>query len=118
MATFQLLLTFAFGLFMVANGYYHFSSPTMYYPFIPDFLPKKEVNIGAGIVEILVGISVFIPQFRIIASQIILGMMVAFLVLHTLDVFKAQPAIGSHKTAIQRLLLQVVLVAWAWLINR
>jgi uncharacterized membrane protein len=118
MATFQLLLTFAFGLFMIANGTYHFSSPTMYYPFIPDFLPKKEVNIGAGIVEILVGVSVFVPQFRSIASQIILAMMLAFLVLHTLDVFKAQPAMGSRNAALQRLLLQIVLVTWAWFINR
>lgn len=114
----KLILTFLFGAFMVFAGISHFLKPAMFLPFIPDFLPKEAVNYLVGAVEIIVGIGTFIPRFRSLATLALLLMMVAFLPLHVLDVFKEHPAIGSHQAALIRLPLQFVLIFWAWFIHK
>ncbi len=118
MAKLKLILTFLFGAFMLFGGINHFTKPAMYDPFIPDFLPKLAVNYLAGIAEILVGIGAFIPQFRAYATQGILIMMLVFLPLHIMDVFKENPAIGNHQAALIRLPVQFLFIAWAWFINK
>ncbi|TAE54239.1 MAG: hypothetical protein EAZ89_06805 [Bacteroidetes bacterium] len=111
-------LTYLFGAFMILGGIAHFTSPEMYLKFLPEFLPRELINILAGVAEIAVGIGVFIPRTRSWATLGILVMMLAFLPLHIIDVFKADPAIGSHEAALIRLPLQFVFIAWAWYINR
>jgi uncharacterized membrane protein len=114
----KLILTFLFGIFMVGNGMYHFSKPETYFPFIPNFLPKVTINYLVAITEILVGISVFIPQTRQYGAVIILVMMMAFLPIHIIDAFRQNPLIGTKQVAFQRLGLQFGLIIWAWFINR
>jgi uncharacterized membrane protein len=48
----------------------------------------------------------------------ILAMMLVFLPLHIWDIFRENPAIGSHKVALIRLPIQFVLIAWAWFISK
>lgn len=110
--------TFTFGVFLILGGIMHFIKPEMYNPFIPDFLPKILVNYLAGFVEIAVGAGVFIPLYRPMATLGILILMIAFLPLHIVDLFKDHPAIGSHKLAVIRLPLQFVLILWAWFISK
>lgn len=114
----RIYLTCAFGLFMILAGIAHFATPTVFYGLIPDFLPKELVNMAAGVVEIAVGVSVFIPATRQFGTLMILLMMLAFLPLHVLDVFKETPAVGSFATALVRLPLQFVLIYWAWYIHK
>ncbi|AEI47352.1 DoxX family protein [Runella slithyformis] len=114
----KLILTYLFGAFMVFGGVNHFLKPEMYAPFIPAFLPNDAVNYLAGIIEIVLGIGVFIPKFRSQATLGILAMMLVFLPLHVIDIFKAQPAIGSHQLALIRLPLQFLLIGWAWFIHK
>ena len=116
--TIQLILALLFGVFMVGNGAYHFSNPHTYDPFIPDFLPKLAINYMTGVAEIVVGISVFIPQLRPYATLTILIMMLAFLPIHIIDVFRQNPLIGTKQVAFQRLGLQFIFVLWAWYIHR
>ena len=116
MKIFKLILTFIFGAFMIMAGINHFLKPAMFFPFIPDFMPKEVVNYIAGILEIVVGVGVFIPAFRSWATLGILGLMVVFLPLHIIDVFSEIPAIGSHQLALIRLPIQFVLILWAWYI--
>lgn len=118
MKNLKLILTYLFGAFMIFGGINHFIKPEMYAPFIPDFLPSLSINYLTGIAEIAVGVGVFIPRFRSIATLGILLMMLIFLPLHILDVFKENPAIGSHQAAIIRLPLQFLLIAWAWYIHK
>ena len=103
---------------MVFGGVNHFIKPEMYAPFIPDFLPNVALNYLAGMAEIVLGIGVFIPKFRSMATLGILVMMLVFLPLHIIDVFKENPAIGSHQVALIRLPVQFLFIAWAWFINR
>lgn len=85
----------------------------MYFPMIPDFLPKNATNILVGLAEIMVGIGVFIPVLRSWATVGILVLMIAFLPIHILDIFKDQPAIGNHNLALVRLPIQFILILWA-----
>ena len=118
MKNLKLILTFLFGAILIIAGINHFIKPEMYAPFIPDFLPNVAVNYLTGIAEIVVGFGIFIPKFRSLATLGILIMMLVFLPLHILDVFKENPAIGSHRVAIIRLPIQFVLILWAWFINK
>ena len=111
-------LTFLFGAAMIFAGITHFRKPEMFFPFIPDFLPEVPINYLVGAVEIIVGVGVFIPPFRSQAAFGILLLMVAFLPLHIIDVFKDSPAIGNHQMALIRLPIQFVLIGWAWFISR
>lgn len=114
----KLVLTFLFGAVMIFAGVSHFSKPAMFFPFIPDFLPQAAINYLAGLLEIAVGIGTFIPRFRSLAVLGIFVMMLVFLPLHVIDVFKENPAIGSHQVVLVRLPIQFVLIAWAWFIYK
>lgn len=114
----KLILTFLFGVFMILAGLYHFIKPEIFAPFIAKFLPNTAVNYLAGFVEIILGVGVFTKSFRSIATLGILILMLVFLPLHIVDVFKESPAIGSHQAALVRLPIQFILILWAWYINK
>jgi uncharacterized membrane protein len=116
METIKLILTFLFGAFMIFGGVNHFLKPGMYAPFFPDYFPREIINVVVGIAEILVGIAAFIPQYRSIGTLGILVMMLVFLPLHIIDVFRENPAVGTHKIALIRLPFQFLLILWAWFI--
>ena len=108
------ILTYLFGALLVAAGFNHFVNPNLYNPFIPEFMPRLAVNYASGLAEIVVGAGVFLPRFRKAATLGILVLMILFLPLHVIDVFRENPAIGSHTAAVIRLPVQFVLIAWAW----
>lgn len=112
------ILTLVFGAFMIFGGVNHFIKPEMYYPFIPDFLPQQIVNFMVGIVEVVLGLGVFVPRFRQLSAFGIFLLMLLFLPLHLWDVFRENPAIGNHTAALVRLPVQFLLIAWAWFISR
>ena len=85
---------------------------------IPELFPKGPTNFVAGLVELTLGIGVFLPRARSKATLGILFLMIAFLPLHVWDVFRDNPAIGSKALAYVRLPLQFVLIAWAWLVHK
>lgn len=112
------ILSFIFGFLLLFTGITHFIKPEIYLPFIPEFLPQNAINYFIGIIEFILGVGVFIPRFRTLATLGILLLMLAFLPLHIIDVFKENPAIGSHAMAYIRLPIQFVLIWWAWFIYK
>jgi uncharacterized membrane protein len=116
METVKLILTFLFGAFMIFGGVNHFLKPEMYAPFLPDYFPREVINVVIGILEIVVGIAAFIPQYRSIGTLGILVMMLVFLPLHIIDIFRDNPAVGTHKIALIRLPFQFLFILWAWFI--
>lgn len=118
MKKFVIVLTILFGSIMILAGIMHFIEPHAYDAFIADFLPKLFVNYITGIIEIFIGIGTLTKRFRKPATLALLLLMIAFLPLHTLDLFKQQPAIGSHLIAVIRFPIQFVLIAWAWFIHK
>jgi uncharacterized membrane protein len=116
MAILKLILTFVFGAFMIFGGVNHFLKPAMYAPFLPDYFPRDAINVIVGVLEIVVGVAAFIPQYRQMATLGILIMMLVFLPLHIIDVFRDNPAVGTHKIALIRLPFQFLFILWAWFI--
>jgi uncharacterized membrane protein len=117
MATIKLILALLFGVFMIANGTYHFSKPETYFPFIPDFLPKSVINYCIAFLEISIGTAVFVPMLRPYALLALFVMMVLFLPIHIVDIFRQHPLIGTKAIAYQRLGLQFVFIIWAWFVQ-
>lgn len=118
MKTFKLILTFIMGAFMIYAGVNHFLKPAIYLPFISQNLPQMAIVYLSGVIEIVLGIGVFIPKFRAISTKGIFILMLLFLPLHIRDVFVDNPAVGSHQIALIRLPLQFVLILWTWFIQR
>ncbi len=114
----KLILTILFALFMIFGGVNHFLKPDMYLPFIPSGLPGLVIIYLSGIVEIALGVGALIPKTRPWSTLGILLLMITFLPLHVIDVFKEDSAIGSHQVALIRLPIQFVLIAWAWFIYK
>ena len=102
---------------MILAGCMHLIKPHAYDGFIADFIPKVLVNYITGIVEILIGIGTMTKKFRKQATFALFLLMIAFLPLHIIDLFKAQAAIGSHLRAVIRFPIQFILIAWAWFIH-
>lgn len=110
--------TYLFGALMIFGGIGHFIKPEMYFPFIPPFLPALACIYISGFVEVILGIGVFIPKFKYLATIGILLLMIVFLPLHIFDLFKENPAIGSQQLAIIRVPLQFLLIYWAYYIHK
>lgn len=117
MSDYKYYLIVILSVFMIFAGIMHFIKPRFYNRFIPDFIPKLFANYLAGIIEVLLGIGLLIPQFQQMAGKGTLLLMIFFLPLHVLDVWKEKPAIGSKKLAIIRLPIQFIFIAWAWYIS-
>ena len=97
---------------MVGAGLMHFIKPAPYLTFIPKFLPQPLLIVYvSGIIEILLGLGLLFSKS--IARKAALGifiLMLVFLPLHTWDVFRSDPAIGSHTLAYIRFPIQLVLL--------
>lgn len=108
------LLLPLFGVLLLAAGVYHFVNPAFYNPFMPDWFPKQLANAAGGVAEILIGIGLLVPDWRTYAAWAALALMVIFLPLHVIDLFKERPVIGSKTVAVVRLLIQVLLIWWLY----
>ena len=103
------------SIIMILGGVQHFVKPDFYLPFVPDFLVYKLTIIYlSGILEIALGAALYIKKYRGFASLGIFLLMLAFLPIHVWDVFSDNPSIGSHKAALIRLPIQLVLIAITW----
>lgn len=113
-------LTIVFGTFMVLAGVMHFANPGIYTAFFPASIPAKPIIYISGVIEILVGLAALLPGTKTRRSGAIgiLVLMILYLPLHFIDIFKAHPAVGSHALALVRFALQFVLIYWAWYIAR
>ena len=118
MKTLKLILSYILGLILIGGGVMHFLKPGNYYGFIPDIFPQDAIIYISGVIELILGIGVFIPSMRHKASLGILLLMLAFLPLHVMDVFREHPGIGSHQLALIRLPFQFIFIGWAWFISR
>jgi uncharacterized membrane protein len=76
------------------------------------------LTILTGIVELALGIALLLKRYRQHAAFGVFILMLLFLPLHFLDVFKEQPAIGSKTIALIRLPIQFLLIYCAWYIYK
>lgn len=108
------IISYVLGVMLILSGIGHIITPEAYSAFIPDFIPETFANIAAAIAELALGIGIFIPKYRKPALLGVVLLMIAFLPLHIVDLFKDEPAIGSQTAAIVRVPIQFVLIYLAW----
>lgn len=114
----QLTFAFGFAAILIIAGFNHFINPKMYSPFIPDWMPLLLTNIFIGVIEVALGVGLLLKKYQKIAAFGVFILMLLFLPLHFVDVFKEHPAIGSKTVAIIRLPIQFLLIWCPWYIYK
>lgn len=102
------------AIMMIFAGFYHFYKPHFYNPIIPNKLPKKAIVYISGIIELVLGIGLYVKDFKRISAFGIFMLMLIFLPLHVWDATREKPAMKTKKNAYFRILIQFLLIAWAW----
>lgn len=105
---------YTLGAILIISAAGHIFAPEVSSDFIPDFLPKTAVHIATAIVEFILGIGVFFPAYRKRALMGIAILMMLFLPLHIIDLFRENPVIGSITAAIVRIPFQLLFIFMAW----
>ncbi|MDB5158021.1 MAG: DoxX family protein [Mucilaginibacter sp.] len=100
-------------------GVNHFRNPASYIRIIPQYIPFPVfVNYTSGILEICFGLLLAFKQTRPFAAAGICLMLIAFLPVHIQMIIDAPVNLGTFTVtplvAWLRLLLQPVLIWWAW----
>lgn len=114
------LLIYGMGAFYVFAGINHFTSPEFYLPLIPPYLPNATmINILSGVVEVLFGLLLFLPQTRKWGAIGIILMLISFIPAHwymieldscITDDFCFDPWVGW----VRLLVVHPLLLLWAW----
>ena len=105
-------LLYVMGLFYITAGVTHFLSPEWFLQIVPPMLPAPLALVYlSGIAEIVVGVSVLIPQTRHYAA---LGTVALLVAVYPANIYMAvADVMGSELVQWGRLPLQGVLVTWA-----
>lgn len=102
------------ALYIIA-GSIHLIHPSFYIRLIPSFIPYPFVCvIGSGIVEIILGVLLFFPGYRIVSAWMIITMLIVYTVLiHVPMVIDYYEKNHAHLwIAVLRLPLQALLIWW------
>jgi uncharacterized membrane protein len=103
------------ALFMVSAGIMHFVNPAFFLKIMPPYLPlHRELVLVSGIVEVLLGVLVLIPQTSRSAAWGIVALLIAVFpanlyLFQNQDILRASPVIHFL-----RLPLQGVFILWAY----
>ena len=120
MQTLRTLLGWLMGLLYIAAGINHFWHPGFYVKIMPPYLPWHETLVYlSGVIEIFLGLLIFIPRYRALAAWAIIAMLIAFMPVHIHMVMSPQlyPDVPEYVLWL-RLPLQAVLIAWAYWYTR
>jgi uncharacterized membrane protein len=107
------------AIFYLLAGINHFRNPTAYYAIIPPYLPHPHlINIVSGFSEIILALLLFNHATRKIACYLIIAMLIAFVPAH-IYMIQAGFCTGSFCLPswalwVRLLILQPLLIAWAW----
>lgn len=111
-------MVFLMGLLYIAAGVNHFIHPEFYIKMIP-FLPYPiQINFLSGIVEVLVGLTVMIPAFRIKAARGIIALLVAVFPANIYMALHWAEWGNSPYPLFLRLPIQALLIWWAYLYTK
>lgn len=103
------------GIYMLA-GLAHWAFPKVYLRILPGWVPWKRFAVWAsGVLEVALGIALLVPSWREAALYGIMGMLVAFLPVHTHMITDPRAGRGIPNWVLwMRIPLQGLLIAWAW----
>lgn len=115
MARWKAVSRWVLAVLMVAAGILHFVFPAFYRKMMPPYLPMHaELVAISGVCEIVLGVLLLTPRFRRLAAWGVVALLIAVFpanihIFQNQQLFPAPPA--AH---VGRLLLQGVLILWAY----
>ncbi len=108
-----------FAALFIFAGIMHFANEGFFLRIMPPYLPwHRELVYISGIAEIVLGVALLIPRFQRLAAWGIIALLIAVFPAN-IHVYMNQqiiPAPASVHTL--RLIVQGVLIAWAWSYTR
>ena len=110
------------SVFYVFAGINHFIQPEFYEGLVPDYIPFDFATINnlSGIVEITLGLGLFMPSTRKWASIGIITMLIAFIPSHIwfIQIGSCVPSglcVPDWVAWARLLLVHPILIGWAWM---
>lgn len=99
----------------ILSGIAHFLSPRIFVALIPKGVPGRPFLVYlSGLVELVLAVGLWQERWRKLAAQGTLGLMLLFLPLHVVDIFREKPIAGGRRwTAVLRLIAQFSLIKLA-----
>jgi uncharacterized membrane protein len=94
----------------IAGAFLHLFNPEISDGFIPNQLPKPAVHFLAAAIELGIGLLLLSKKYSTWGAGIGFLVLMAFLPLHIIDVFRSEPVIGSHLLAWVRVPIQLLLI--------
>jgi uncharacterized membrane protein len=99
----------------VGAGVMHFVKPRLFAAIVPPFLPNALLLVYlSGVAEILGGLGVLVPAFRVWAGWGLIALLVAVFPANVYMAMEAEKFGIAPVWLWLRLPLQLVLIAWVW----
>ena len=118
------LVVYLQSIFYLVAGVNHFVHPGFYLPLIPKYLPlHEEINVVAGIVEVLFGLGLLFTKSRRLAAYGIMLMLIAFIPSHVFFIDIGGCVEGGLCAPlwvgwVRLVLVHPLLILWAWKAGR
>jgi uncharacterized membrane protein len=115
MQTFKIVLKYLFAASFILAGFNHFRDPDFYLRIMPPYLPwPSALHLIAAVFEVALGVMLLVPRFQKLAAWGLIALLVAFFSVHIHMVVHHDQYEVRLSLLWLRLLLQFVLIAWAW----
>ena len=105
------------ALFYIGAGVNHFLSPDFYLAIMPPYLAwHLELVYVSGVAEIVLGVMLLLPQYRVVAAWGVILLLIAVFPANLHQALNDVPIDGESLGPLRwvRLPFQAVLIAWAW----
>ena len=119
MTLFQQFSLYIMALAYAGAGVNHFVNPRFYLGIMPKFFPIQNfLNQASGISEIILAIGLLFASTRQISAYLIIVMLVVFFAVHISHLFDPpKMAEGKFWFLYVRIILQFLLIYWAWVVS-
>jgi uncharacterized membrane protein len=120
MTTIQQISLYLMAAFYAGGGINHFINPKFYLSIMPKFFPAQNLlNQVSGVAEIVLAIGLIFVSTRQISAYLIIAMLISFFAVHIPHLFSPpKMAQGREWFLYVRIVLQFVLIYWAWLVSK
>ncbi len=120
MTSIQQISLYVMAAFYAGAGINHFINPRFYLSIMPKFFPAQNaLNKVSGVVEIILAFGLLFASTRQISAYLIIAMLILFFAVHIPHLFQPPKMVeGKEWFLYVRVLLQFVLIYWAWSISK
>ncbi len=120
MTTLQQISLYLMAAFYAGGGINHFLNPRFYLSITPKFFPMPNLlNQASGMVEIVLAAGLLFASTRQVSAYLIIAMLIVFFAVHIPHLFQPpKMAQGKEWFLYVRIILQFVLIYWAWVVSK